>query len=167
MLLKKFGILILNRHEDQVIVMKIMTKSMKKRALKRFFYSQGLYHICLNRCNFSSTCAGCIPLGYDKEISHWVWVDLLDHTRTSAAKLVLGKKVFCFLAPDWLEEETHPSMPLVDLALRWLVDALDGTLPTTSSLDEASLGEIGINRKFIDVDDFSFERLVIEMDIRQ
>lgn len=144
-----------------------MNKHMKKKVLKRFFHIHGLYHFCLNRCDADSTCARCIPRGYDQETNHWVWVDLLDCTRTSAAKLIFGKKIFCFLAPDWLEEESHPSMPLVDLALGWLVDALDGTLPTTSSLGEASLGEIGANRKFIDVDEFSFEKSMIEMDIRQ
>lgn len=144
-----------------------MTKHMKKRILKRFLHAHGLYHFCLNRYDADSTCAKCIPRGYDQDTNHWVWVDLLDHTRTSAAKMTLGKKNFCILAPKNLEDMSQPSMPLVDLALGLLVDALDGTLPTTASLIDASVGEmVGFGREYINVDEFSFEKCMIEMDVK-
>ena len=73
--------------------------------------------------------------------------------------------MFCFLAPDHFAEQTQPSMPLVDLSLGFLVDALDGTIPTTSSLDKAA--DFWNGRKFIDVESFSFEKCIIEMDVRQ
>lgn len=74
--------------------------------------------------------------------------------------------MFCFLAPDHFAEQTQPSMPLVDLSLGFLVDALDGTLPITSSCCDRAR-DFWDQRQLINVDDFSFERLVIEMDIRQ
>lgn len=73
--------------------------------------------------------------------------------------------MFCFLASDHFAEQTQPSMPLVDLSLGFLVDALDGTIPTTSSLDQAA--DFWRGRKFIDVESFSFEKCIIEMDVRQ
>ncbi len=145
-----------------------MTKELKKRALKRFLNCQGFYHFYLDR--IESTHAGdFVPRGYEgfhgKRFYHWTWVDLLDHTRTSAGAFTLGKHMFCFLSPDHFAEETHPSMPLVDRALGFLVDALDGTSPTTSSLDQAA--DFWRGRKFIDVESFSFEKCIIEMDVRQ
>ena len=73
--------------------------------------------------------------------------------------------MFCFLAPDHFAEQTQPSMPLVDLSLGFLVDALDGTIPITSSLDKAA--DFWNGRKFIDVESFSFEKCIIEMDVRR
>lgn len=145
-----------------------MTKSMKKIALKRFLYDHRLHHLKFNRFSTVSTCAGCIPHRYDERSSHWVWVDLLDCTRTSAAMMTLGKKVCCILVPDWLSEQSQPSMALVDLAPEWLVDALDRSIPITESLYDAILGEVtGFSREFIDVDEFSFELCMIEMDVKQ
>ena len=145
-----------------------MTKELKKRALKRFLNHQGFYHLHLER--IEGTHAGdFVPHGYEgfhgKRFYHWTWIDLLDHTRSSAGAFTLGKHMFCFLAPDHFAEETCPSMPLVDRALGFLVDALDGTLPTTSSLDPAAYFWLG--RKFIDVESFSFERCIIEMDVKK
>ena len=145
-----------------------MTKIQKKRALKRFLQRLGFRHLSLIRID--STHAGdYVPHGYEgwhgKRFHHWTWIDFLDCTRTSAGTFTLGNHLFCFLAPDYFAEQTHPSMPLVDLSLGFLVDALDGTLPITSSRDRAR--DFWDQRQFIDVDDFSFERLVIEMDVRQ
>lgn len=81
--------------------------------------------------------------------------------------MTLGNKNFCILAPKDLEDMSQPSMSLVDLALGLLVDALDGTLPTTASLNDASEGEmIGFGREYINVDEFSFEKCMIEMDVK-
>lgn len=145
-----------------------MSKSMKKRALKRFLNRQGFYHLCLVR--IEGTHAGdFVPCGYEgihgKRFCHWTWVDLLDRTRTSAGTFTLGNHMFCFLAPDHFAEQTQPSMPLVDPSLGFLVDALDGTIPTTSSLDQAA--DFWRGRKFIDVEFFSFEKCIIDMDVRQ
>lgn len=144
-----------------------MTKHMKKRVLKRFLHAHGIYRLCLNRYDANLTCAKCIPQGYDQETNHWVWVDFLDRTRTSAAELTLGKKNFCILAPKDLEDMSQPSMPLVDPALGLLVDALDGTIPITTSLDDAGIGEdINFRYEYINVDEFSFEKCMIEMDVK-
>ena len=62
-------------------------------------------------------------------------------------------------------EGFHGKRSLVDRALGFLVDALDGTSPTTSSLDQAA--DFWRGRKFIDVESFSFEKCIIEMDVRQ
>lgn len=142
-----------------------MTKHMKKKVLKRFLHAHGIYYLGLNRYDANLTCAKCIPQGYDQETNHWTWVDLLCYTRSSAGTFTLGNHLFCFLAPDYFAEQTQPSMPLVDLSLGFLVDALDRILPITSSCGRVS--DFWERRQLINVDDFSFERLVIEMDIRQ
>ena len=145
-----------------------MLKELKKRALKRFLNRQGFYHLHLER--IEGTHAGdFVPHGYEgfhgRRFHHWTWIDFLDCTRTSAGTFTLGNRIFCFLAPDHFAEQTQPSMTLVDLSLGFLVDALDGTIPTTSSLDQAA--DFWAGRKLIDVESFSFEKCIIEMDVRR
>ena len=142
-----------------------LSKSQKKKILLYFFRSKGVRALSFDRCH--PICGE--PKGYNDDFYgckyyHWNWVDLLDWTYTSYGTLHYGKKdLACLWLPDSFTDQSHPHMNLRDV-LDVLVDVVDQKILVATHPDDITEKWRSLK---IDVENFSFERTAIEMDVKQ
>jgi len=135
-----------------------MTYSLKKKILLNLFHKHGIIKF---KCRRGFPPVGNIP-GYEFygfKFWHWYWFDFQNYLENSAGVFsFLGKSIY-FWIPDSFAER---SPILIDNpeSMKLLVKIFDQNVRFTDSTLV-----LPIHLKIIDLDNFSWERAAIEMDL--